>query len=60
MLVLSRKVGQFIMIGENIKVTVTEVDRGKVRLGIDAPRDTAIFRDDHLLPPDDQTVEVPA
>ena len=49
MLVLSRKLGEKIFIGENICITVVDVDRGKVRLGIQAPRDVPIFRQE-LLP----------
>lgn len=49
MLVLSRKLGEKIHIGENITVTVVEIDRGKIRLGIEAPRDVPIFRQE-LLP----------
>lgn len=46
MLVLTRKVEQKIYIGDNICLTVVEIDRGKVRLGIEAPRSIAIARDD--------------
>jgi carbon storage regulator len=48
MLVLSRKLGEKIFIGENICLTVIDVDRGKVRLGIEAPRDVPIFRQELL------------
>ena len=46
MLVLSRKVGERIYIGENISVTVVRVAQGTVRLGIDAPADMAIVREE--------------
>jgi carbon storage regulator len=49
MLVLSRKLGEKIIIGENITITVVDIDRGKIRLGIEAPRDVPIFRQE-LLP----------
>jgi carbon storage regulator len=49
MLVLSRKLGEKIYIGENICITVVDIDRGKIRLGIEAPRDVPIFRQE-LLP----------
>ncbi|MBI1812579.1 carbon storage regulator [Candidatus Peregrinibacteria bacterium] len=49
MLVLSRKLGEKICIGENICITVVEIDRGKVRLGIEAPREVPVFRQE-LLP----------
>ena len=38
MLVLSRKLGEKIYIGENICITVVDIDRGKIRLGIEATR----------------------
>ena len=37
MLVLSRKLGEKIYIGDNICITVVDIDRGKIRLGIEAP-----------------------
>ena len=46
MLVLSRKVGERILIGENIAVTVVRVGPGVVRLGVDAPRDLVIVREE--------------
>jgi carbon storage regulator len=49
MLVLSRKLGEKIFIGENICITVVDIDRGKIRLGIEAPREVAIYRQE-LLP----------
>lgn len=51
MLVLSRKLGEKIYIGENICITVVDIDRGKIRLGIEAPRSVPIFRQE-LLPLD--------
>jgi carbon storage regulator len=44
MLVLSRKLGEKIYINDNICITVVDIDRGKIRLGIEAPRDVPIFR----------------
>ena len=49
MLVLSRKLGEKIYIGENVCITVVDIDRGKIRLGIEAPRDVPIYRQE-LLP----------
>ena len=48
MLVLSRKYGEKIVINDNIVLTVLEIERGKVRLGIDAPRDIPVFRSELL------------
>lgn len=44
MLVLSRRLGEKIVIGDDIVVTVVEVHRDSVRLGIDAPKSVAINR----------------
>ncbi|WP_029889888.1 carbon storage regulator CsrA [Polycyclovorans algicola] len=44
MLILTRKVGETITIGEGVLVTVLAVKGGQVRLGIDAPRDVAVHR----------------
>ena len=44
MLVLSRKVAQQIVIGQDIRITVLKIDRNQVRLGIEAPRDVCILR----------------
>lgn len=49
MLVLSRKLGEKIFIGESICITVVDIDRGKIRLGIQAPRDVPIYREE-LIP----------
>jgi len=48
MLVLSRKLGEKIFINDNICITVVDIDRGKIRLGIEAPRDVPIFRKELL------------
>jgi carbon storage regulator len=46
MLVLSRKVGERILIGDKIAVTVVRVGPGIVRLGVEAPHDLAIIREE--------------
>ncbi|MCZ4499408.1 MAG: csrA [Marmoricola sp.] len=44
MLVLSRKVGESVVIGDNVTVTILEVRGDIVRVGIDAPRSVAVHR----------------
>ena len=44
MLVLSRKLHESIVIGDDVIVTVVEIRNGQVRLGIDAPRDMPVDR----------------
>jgi carbon storage regulator len=57
MLILSRKLGERIVINlplregrgvENITITVIDIDRGKIRIGIDAPRDLPVYRTELL------------
>ena len=49
MLVLSRKVGERVWIGDNVCLTIVDIDRNKVGLGIEAPRSVPVFREE-LLP----------
>lgn len=44
MLVLSRKIGEVITIGSSVAVTVLSIDRGIVRLGIEAPKSIPVHR----------------
>lgn len=46
MLVLSRKLGEKIVIGDNIVLTVVKIDRNQIRLGIEAPTDVPVFREE--------------
>lgn len=46
MLVLSRKVGQRILIGDKIAVTVVRLGHGGVRIGIEAPNDMPVVREE--------------
>jgi carbon storage regulator len=44
MLVLSRKKGESIVISDSIVVTVVDLRNGKVRLGIEAPKEVPVYR----------------
>jgi carbon storage regulator len=46
MLVLSRKLLEGIVIGSDIRITVVKVDRNQVRLGIEAPSDVVVVREE--------------
>ncbi|MDX2467935.1 MAG: carbon storage regulator CsrA [Acidimicrobiia bacterium] len=46
MLVLTRRPGESIVIGENIVITVIEIKGGQVRIGIDAPREIDVYREE--------------
>jgi carbon storage regulator len=45
-LVLSRKVGERILIGDKITVTVVKIGHGGVRIGVDAPTELAVVREE--------------
>jgi carbon storage regulator len=44
MLVLTRKVGERIMIGDHIVIQMLEVNRGSIKIGIEAPETVPVFR----------------
>jgi carbon storage regulator len=46
MLVLSRKLGEKIVIGDNVVITVVKIDRNQIRIGIDAPSDIPVYREE--------------
>ncbi len=49
MLVLSRKKGERIIIGENIEVTIIDIQGDVIKLGIDAPKEVSIYRQELWL-----------
>lgn len=46
MLVLTRKVGESIIIGDNIEVKIVAIDGDQIKVGITAPNDVKIYRDE--------------
>jgi carbon storage regulator len=46
MLILTRRVGESVMIGDQVTVTVLGVKGNQVRLGVNAPRDVAVHREE--------------
>jgi len=48
MLILTRKKGEAIAIGDNIQIQVLNVKGGQVRIGIDAPREVTVNREERL------------
>jgi carbon storage regulator len=46
MLVLSRKLGQRFQVGDEVQITVVKIDRNSVRIGIEAPGDVTVYREE--------------
>ena len=46
MLILTRRVGETLMIGDNVTVTVLGIKGSQVRLGVNAPRDVSVHREE--------------
>lgn len=49
MLILTRKPGESLYIGDNIKITIVEIKGHQVRVGIDAPTELRIYREEIYL-----------
>ncbi len=58
MLVLSRKIGEKILIGDHIVLTVVKIDRNQIRLGIEAPTDVKVYREELVSTPDKPATDV--
>ena len=48
MLILTRRVGESLMIGDDVTITVLGVKGNQVRIGVDAPKDVAVHREEIL------------
>lgn len=46
MLILTRRIGEALMVGNDVSITVLGVKGNQVRLGIDAPKDVAVHREE--------------
>ena len=60
MLILTRRAGESLMIGEDVSITVLGVKGNQVRIGIDAPKEVAVHREeiyDRIQDDDNQELE---
>lgn len=46
MLILTRRIGETLMVGDDISVTVLGVKGNQIRLGVDAPKDVSVHREE--------------
>ena len=49
MLILTRKPGESLFIGESVKITIMEIKGNQIRIGIDAPKELRIYREEIYL-----------
>ena len=62
MLILTRRVGETLNIGDNLQVTVLGVRGSQVRIGVNAPKDVAVHREEifeRIQDADEQGAEIP-
>lgn len=59
MLVLSRKPGEKIRIGDDVAVTVVRIGPNTVRIGIEAPREMSILREELQVEAEPQNLKLP-
>jgi len=58
MLILTRRVGESLIIGDDVTITVLGVKGNQVRIGVDAPRDVAVHREEILDRPRKDTPSI--
>ena len=46
MLILTRRLGESVVIGDNIKITVSDIKNSQIKLGISAPKDVIVNREE--------------
>lgn len=46
MLILTRRIGETLMVGDDVKVTVLNIQGGQVRIGVDAPKQVEVHREE--------------
>lgn len=57
MLVITRKKGESILIGDNIEITISRIDDGSVKIAIEAPREITILRKELYTEVESENIE---
>jgi carbon storage regulator len=60
MLILSRKTGEKVIIGDNVELTVLGIKGNQVRIGINAPKEVAVHREEVYLRIQNEKQEAPS
>ena len=60
MLVLSRKLGQRFQVGEDVRITIVKIDRHSVRIGIEAPGQVTVYREEIAPEEHDRSIQADA
>jgi carbon storage regulator len=60
MLVLSRKLGQRFQVGQDVRITIVKIDRNSVRIGIEAPGEVTVFREEIILSESESSMKADA
>ncbi|MGB9679519.1 MAG: carbon storage regulator CsrA [Thermoanaerobacteraceae bacterium] len=55
MLILTRKIGQSVIIGGNIEINILEIEEDKVKIGVNAPKEISILRKELVEVKDENT-----
>lgn len=58
MLILTRKMGQSVIIGGNIEINILEIEEDKVKIGVNAPKEISILRKELIEVKDENTKAV--
>jgi len=49
MLILTRKLGESIIVNENVQISVIEINKNNIKIGINAPKELTIYREEVFL-----------
>ncbi|MBC8551034.1 MAG: carbon storage regulator CsrA [Candidatus Brocadiales bacterium] len=49
MLILTRKLGESIIIDENVQISVVEINKNNIKIGVNAPKELTIYREEVFL-----------
>ena len=49
MLILTRKLGESIIIGDDIQISIVDINKSNIKLGVNAPKSIAVFREEIFM-----------